>query len=211
MALLISNALSEYVEEHSDKTSPLLQELEKVTYDKTENPGMISGQINGKFFKLLCNLLQAKNVLEIGTFTGYSALCMAEGMPDDGRIITCDNDPVNTQIAQSFWNQSEYGKKIELRLGNAVETIKSLDGPFDFVFIDADKKSYPTYWKLVLPKVRKGGIIAIDNVFQSGGVLDPTRDVHQVIDDFNKMVKNDPNVDVIMLTVRDGITLAQKL
>lgn len=201
----------QYAEDHSDSTSKLLEELEKITYEKTNNPGMLSGPVNGKFFGLLCNLLDAKLVLEIGTFTGYSALCMAEGLPQDGKIITCDVDPEATKIAQDFWARSPFGDKIDLRMGNAIETIKGLDGPFDFAFIDADKESYPVYWESVVPKMRRGGIIAIDNVFQRGCVLQPKNELHRLMDNFNKMVKNDPRVDVIMLTIRDGVTLARKI
>ncbi|MCL4694817.1 MAG: O-methyltransferase, partial [Candidatus Hydrogenedentes bacterium] len=135
---------------------------------------------------------------------------MAEGMAADGKLITCDVDPEATAIAQTHWNQSPHGSKIELRLGPALETIEGLTGPIDMVFIDADKENYIHYWEAVLPKVRQGGLIVADNVLWSGRVLKPEKRSDHAVDAFNKHVVADPRVEAVMLTVRDGVTLAWK-
>jgi caffeoyl-CoA O-methyltransferase len=155
-------------------------------------------------------LLRAKRILELGTFTGYSSLIMAEGLPDDGKVITCDIDPVTTEIAKKYWSRSPHGKKIELKLGPALETVKTIVGLFDLVFIDADKVNYINYWELCLPKIRRGGLLVIDNVLWSGSVLNPEDETERAIAEFNKHVSNDERVEVVMLPIRDGVTLAWK-
>jgi caffeoyl-CoA O-methyltransferase len=135
---------------------------------------------------------------------------MAEGLPDDGKLITCDIDPETTKIAKKYWSRSTHGKKIELKLGPALETLKTIEGLFDLVFIDADKVNYINYWELCLPKVRPGGLLVIDNVLWSGSVLNPEDETERAIDEFNKHVYNDKRVEVVMLPIRDGVTLAWK-
>ena len=207
---LISEKIEEYCAQHSLPESPIFKDLVKETYSKTEMPQMQVGQLEGDFLRLLVRISKAKRVLEIGTFTGYSALAMAEGLPEDGQLITCDIDPTNTQIAKKFWEKSPHGKKIELKLGPALETLKSLEYPFDLAFIDADKENYVNYWEEILPKMRPGGLIVSDNVLWSGRVLDPKEKSDHAIVAFNKHVKKDARVESVMLTVRDGITLAWK-
>ena len=199
-----------YAQAHSTKELELLSKLTKRTFIETSLPNMSVGHIGGAFLKLLVKILNAKRILEIGTFTGYSALAMAEGISDDGKIITLDIDTKNTEIAKQFFLLSPHGKKIKLIIGNANETIKTLEGPFDFVFIDAEKESYINYWELCLPKIRSGGLIVIDNVLWHGRVLNPKDEIEIAIDEFNKHVLTDNRVEVLMLTVRDGITLAYK-
>ena len=135
---------------------------------------------------------------------------MAEGLPDDGKLITCDIDPETTQIAKKYWSRSPHGKKIELKLGPALETLKTIEGLFDLVFIDADKVNYINYWELCLPKIRRGGLLVVDNVLWSGSVLNPEDETERAIDEFNNHVYNDKRVEVVMLPIRDGVTLAWK-
>jgi caffeoyl-CoA O-methyltransferase len=154
--------------------------------------------------------LQARRVLEVGMFTGYSALMMAEALPDDGRIITCEVNPKAEEVARRYFAESPHGHKIDVRMGPAIETIKRLDGPFDFVFIDADKENYPTYYDLCLERVRAGGAIAIDNVLWSGHVLNPQDEETRAIVAVNEKVLRDDRVDNALLTIRDGVMLAVK-
>lgn len=207
---LIPKAIERYAHAHTSSESPLLAALAKTTHEKTEVPQMQTGHLEGSFLRLLVRAIEAKHVLEIGTFTGYSALCMAEGMPQGGKLITCDVDKTVTKIAREHWNQSHHGKKIFLELGPALGTLKKLKGPFDLVFIDADKENYLNYWNACLPKVRQGGLILVDNVLWSGRVLDPKDATDKAIVHFNEAVSNDKRVDLVMLTIRDGVTLAVK-
>jgi caffeoyl-CoA O-methyltransferase len=168
------------------------------------------GRIEGRFLKMLVRLTGARRILEIGMFTGYSALMMAEGLPDDGHLITCDVDPKAEAIARRYFNESPNGHKIEVRIGPALETIKSLNGPIDMVFIDADKENYSNYYEACLPLVRPGGLIVADNVLWSGRVLNPEKIDDHAIVAFDKLVQSDPRVENVCLTVRDGMMLAWK-
>ncbi len=206
---IVAPEIEEYALIHSSREDALLNELARVTHERASIPTMLTGHVEGALLRMLVQVSRARRVLEIGTFTGYSALSMAVGLPDDGRVITCDIDPIATQIARDFWARSAHGGKIELRLGPALETIRSLDGPLDFVFIDADKANYIAYWDAVLPKVRPGGLIAADNVLWSGKVLNPQEPNDHAIVAFNRHVRYDDRVELVMLTVRDGITLAR--
>lgn len=206
----IDEKIEEYAFAHTQKESALLQDLEKETYAQLEIPQMLTGRIEGRFLKLLVLLTQAKRVLEIGTFSGYGTLSMAEGLPEDGIIITCDNDPTAIAFARDYFEQSPHGKKITLKEGSALETIRTLQGPFDMAFIDADKENYLNYYETVIKILRPGGLIVADNVLWSGRVLDPQDASDIAIDRFNKKVKNDDRVDQVMLTVRDGIFCIRK-
>lgn len=211
MSELVAPGIEEYCETHTTPLHPLFSELRKTTYEKTEWPQMQVGPLEGSFLKALVAISGARRVLEIGTFTGYSALAMAEGLPEDGKLITCDIDPETTAIAREFWARSPHGKKIELRLAPAIETIAKLEGLFDLVFIDADKESYIQYWDACVPKVRKGGVIVADNVLWGGAVLHPEDESDHHIVAFNQHARKDPRVEEVMLTVRDGMLLARKL
>lgn len=210
MSHIVPEDIEAYAEHHTTDPADLFHDLKRVTQENMEHHRMQVGKVEGGFLRLLARMLNAKSVVEIGTFTGYSALCMAEGMAADGKLITCDVDPEATAIAQTHWNQSPHGSKIELRLGPALETIEGLTGPIDMVFIDADKENYIHYWEAVLPKVRQGGLIVADNVLWSGRVLKPEKRSDHAVDAFNKHVVADPRVEAVMLTVRDGVTLAWK-
>jgi caffeoyl-CoA O-methyltransferase len=210
MERIISEKLEAYAAAHSTQESALFQKLVKETYQKTELPQMQVGHLEGAFLRMLVRLVRPKLILEIGTFTGYSALAMAEGLPPNGKIITCDINPQSTQIAKRHWSKTPHGKKISLKLGPALETIESIRNSIDMVFIDADKENYIRYWNACLPKLRAGGLIVADNVLWSGRVLNPKSDSDRAIVNFNKRVARDKRVEVVMLTIRDGITLAWK-
>ncbi len=210
MLTLVPEEIERYAARHSPEESSLLSELVKVTYAQTDAPQMQVGRLEGGLLRLLVRMVQAKAVLEIGTFTGYSALVMAEGLPDDGVLTTLDEDPETTRIAKQYWARSPHGKKIHLMLGDARETLKTLQGPFDLVFIDADKTNYLHYWEVCVPLVRGGGLLVADNVLWSGRVLKPKDEHDRALVEFNKRVHADPRVEAVMLTVRDGVTVAIK-
>jgi caffeoyl-CoA O-methyltransferase len=210
-------SIHEYCKNHTTRPSATLLELTRATQTKSNQANMQVGHIEGQFLSIITGLMSANRVLEFGTFTGYSALSFAEALPDSGRVTTLDRDPVATQIAQEYWDKSPHGKKIELILGDAQQTILQLQSElqsrkrpaYDLAFIDADKAGYTTYWEAALKLVRKGGAIIVDNVLWSGRVLNPTdaSDFHIV--NFNKIAIQDPRVDVVMLPIRDGIILAK--
>ena len=202
--------IEDFAARHTEPVPPLLEKLREETFASMQNPGMQVGRIEGAFLRILVKMLQAKRVLEIGMFTGYSALSMAEGLPDDGELVTCDVDPKAEAIARRYFAQSPHGKKIQIRMGPALETIKTLKGPLDLVFIDADKESYPAYYDAVFPLVRPGGAIVGDNTLWSGRVLKPERESDRAIVAYDEKVANDPRVDKVLLTVRDGVFLAIK-
>ena len=199
MKALISPEIESYAEKHSTPESKLFADLARATREKTSFPQMQVGALEGGLLRLLVRLTGARNVLEIGTFTGYSALAMAEGLPKGGRLTTLDIDPATTAIARKTWAKSPHGRKIELRLGPAAASLRTLKGPFDFVFIDADKENYSLYWNLCVPKTRKGGLIAVDNVLWSGRVLSPADSTDRAIAAFNKRAAADKRVDCVML------------
>jgi caffeoyl-CoA O-methyltransferase len=208
-----SEEIEAYIKAHSTSESDLHRRLTAETLHSTDAPQMQVGHIEGLFLCLLARSCGARRVLEIGTFTGYSALALASGIPDGGTVITCDIDAETTTIARRYWDQSPHGAKIDLRLGPALETIRNLDPgePFDLVFIDADKQNYTRYWEAVLPRVRQNGQIIVDNVLWSGRVLAPVEPDDKAIAAFNERVRGDDRVQTVMLPVRDGITLAVKL
>jgi caffeoyl-CoA O-methyltransferase len=167
------------------------------------------GRIEGAFLRVLAAAVRAERVLEVGTFTGYSALCFAEALPENGKVFTCDIDPETTAIAREYWAKSPHGKKIELRLGPAARTIPGLPGEFDLAFIDADKENYPVYWDLIAPRIRAGGMVIIDNVLWSGSVLERDPDAEtRAIMHASKKAAEDPRFYTAMLSVRDGMMLA---
>ena len=210
MIPFVPEHIEAYAEAHSTPETELFKELAAATRAQTTQPQMMVGHLEGMFLKLLVVLTKAKRVLEIGTFTGYSALCMAEGLPEGGRIITCDVDPKATTIARSFWGRSPHGAKIDLKLAPALDTIATLDEPIDLVFIDADKQNYVRYWDACVPKVRSGGVLLADNVLWSGAVLDPKTDDDKALARFNQHVLRDDRVQMVMLPIRDGVSVAVK-
>lgn len=203
--------IEKYCIEHSRAFAPVYSRLREETFASLHAPQMQVGFLEGNFLKMLLKLCGAKRVLEFGTFSGFSALCFAESLPDDGRVVTCDIDPRATGIAKKFWAEAGLSGKIELRLGPALETLKNLEGPFDLVFIDADKANYWNYFEGSLPLLRTGGLFVIDNVLWSGRVLAPKEKSDHEIHAFNERLKADKRVETLMLPIRDGITLARKL
>jgi caffeoyl-CoA O-methyltransferase len=210
MAEIVPEPIHAYTQAHTTDFDPILAELERETRATMASYRMQVGKVQGGFLRMLVQILRAERVLEIGTFTGYSALCMAAGLPDHGRLITCDLDPEATAMARRYWEKSPHGRKIELRLGPALDTLRTLTDTFDLAFIDADKENYVAYWEAVLPKVRSGGLLLADNVLWSGRVLDPREELDFAIDRFNRHVCRDGRVECVMLTIRDGVTLARK-
>ncbi|MEX0929529.1 MAG: class I SAM-dependent methyltransferase [Balneolales bacterium] len=207
---LIDPDLSRYAYEHTTPESSLLTQLIEKTQSELEYSEMLSGRVEGRFLSMLVKISGARNILEIGMFTGFSALMMAEALPPGGKIITCDVNEYYAGIARSFFERSPHADRIEVRIGKAVETIPSLSGPFDLAFIDADKDLYPDYYKLILPKISEGGMIILDNALRSGEVLKPETRQAKAIDRVNKMIQQDDDVENVLLTVRDGIQLVRK-
>ena len=207
---MIPEAIEAYAEQHSDEVEPLFDELRAETYASMASPQMQVGRLEGRFLHLLVKLTSARRVLEIGMFTGYSALMMASALPDDGELVTCDIDPAAEAIARSYFDRHPHGVKITIRMGPALDTLASLSGPLDLAFIDADKGNYVSYYEAVLPLLRTGGLIVADNTLWSGKVVAPQTEVEQAIARFNDHVARDARVDKVLLTVRDGMTLARK-
>jgi caffeoyl-CoA O-methyltransferase len=207
----IITAVEKFAHDHTKPESDLYQRLRDETYEKMQAPQMQVGRIEGKFLKLLVQLVGARSVLEIGMFTGYSTLMMAEGLPEDGRLVTCDIDPQAEAIARRYFAETPHGHKIEVRMGPALESISTLTGPFDLIFIDADKTNYVNYYEATMTLLRSGGLIVADNVLWSGRVLDPQDLDTRGIVSFDQHVQADERVENVCLTVRDGMMLVRKL
>ena len=210
----ITQELEEYCEAHSTPEPELLYRLNRETNLKVMNPRMLSGHIQGMFLTSLVRMMQPKAVLEIGTYTGYATLCMAEGLPDDGTIDTIEVDVELEDMIRKYFSQSTNKEKINLYIGDAVEVIPTLDKTYDLVFMDADKEEYIRYYELVLPKVRRGGYILADNVLWSGKVLQEVKSGDKdtpAIRQFNDYVLQDERVRNFLLPLRDGIMVIEKL
>jgi caffeoyl-CoA O-methyltransferase len=214
MKAFIAPELEAYLFEHTKAPAPIFDELRERTYAEAASPQMQVGRVEGALLRILVAASAARRVLEIGTFTGFSGLSMAEALPDDGELITCDIDPKATAIARSFFDRSPHGKKIRIVLGPALETIATLAAaggpPFDLVFLDADKGHYPDYYEAAIALLRHGGLLVGDNALWSGEVLDPQTADARAIVAFNARVMSDPRVDNVLLPVRDGIMLVRK-
>ena len=207
MCPIFSEALDAYVDAHATPLEALLQENHEATYASLSSPQMIAGPVLGRLLRLLVSMAAPRLVLEIGTFTGYSALSMAGGLPPEGRIVTCELSPERAAFAQGYFDRSPWGNRIEVRVGPALDTVNGLDGPFDFVFIDADKEGYTDYYEAVVPKLSPRGVIAVDNTLSSGDVVDPVDERDRVMADFNDHVHADERTENVLLSVRDGVTL----
>ena len=206
---IVPEPIERYAEEHTTPPEPLLAALAQETRETLESPQMLTGTVEGRLLELLVYASGAKRVLELGTYSGYSALSMAAGLPPGGRIDTCELDESRAAVARRYIEQSPHAGRIQIHLGPALETIGRLEGEFDFVFIDADKPNYVNYYEAVVPRLGEGGFIAADNTLWSGRVLDDGDDDEgtRAIKAFNEHVKSDPRVTSVMLTVRDGVTL----
>lgn len=207
---LVPIAIQSYVEQHTQAEPDLLQQLIHETHENMAAPQMLTGRVQGRFLKLLVMMTSAKRILEIGMFTGYSALSMAEALPADGKLITCDVDEKAKHISEGYFQKSPHGHKIEIRMGPALQTIAELNETFDVVFIDADKSNYANYYEAVLPRVRTGGVIVIDNALWHGHVLKPENDTAKIMHALNEKILHDNRVENALLTVRDGIQVIVK-
>lgn len=211
---MIDEKIQAYAEKHTSDESEVLRELREKTFSERDDKSMLSGFYQGRLLAMFSKMLAPRRILEIGTYMGYSALCLAEGLKGDGKIITLDVNEETNQIAKSFWARSEHNERIDARLGNALEIIPALDETFDLVFIDADKPNYANYFDQVLPKMRVGGIILADNVLWSGKVLDAAaahEDQNTVaLAEFNEKIQADERVSNILFAVRDGLMVIRK-
>ena len=210
----ISQDLENYIEQHSEKEPQLLAALNKETYQKVLLPRMLSGHFQGRVLSMLSKLIRPVNILEIGTYTGYSALCLCEGMQENGTLHTIDIKEELVDFQRKHFDKSPWGNQIAQHLGEALDIIPTLDLKFDLVFIDADKENYINYFELIVPKMNKGGIILSDNVLWSGKVLEPLhpKDVStKILLEYNLLLKNDPRVETVLLPIRDGLTVSRVL
>tara|TARA_B100001250_G_scaffold178838_1_gene153749 strand:- start:627 stop:1277 length:651 start_codon:yes stop_codon:yes gene_type:complete len=211
---LIDKNIENYVESLSDSETPLLKEISEYTHKNVHQPRMLSGHLQGRILSFISKIISPKNILEIGTYTGYSALCLAEGLQEDGRLITIDKDKELYEKVNSFFKKSELGKNIKQKIGIALDIIPSLELNYDLVFIDADKKNYKNYFDMVFPKVNVGGIIIVDNVLWSGKVtqLDKYQNdkIAVYMNEFNRYINNHKNISKLILPIRDGLTLITK-
>lgn len=206
--------LEKYIEAHTESESDLLYKINRETHTEVLKPRMLSGHLQGRVLSMLSHMIQPENILEIGTYTGYSALCMAEGMKENGKLITID---VNEELAErvnEYFQSSEYSDKIEMKIGKALEIIPKLNKNWDMVFIDADKSNYLNYYKLCIDQVREGGYILVDNVLWSGKVLEKNRkkldkDTESMLE-FNEFVHQDDRVQNVLFPIRDGLMILRK-
>ena len=206
----LSKALQDYLLAVTSKEPPLLENLRKETAHEIGMAQMLTGPIEGTLLQILVKISKARTCLELGTFTGYSALQIASALPIDGKLITCELKEQHAAFAQRYFDKSPHGHKIEIRLGEALATIDSLDEEFDFIFIDADKANYPVYYEKLIPKLRSNGLLVVDNALWGGEVISPQDNQGRAIDKLNKMAHQDPRVDTVMLSVRDGMLLCCK-
>lgn len=209
MKSLVLPEIEAYAEAHSMAESDICRRLREETYRTMKLPQMVVGPLEGAFLKIMARVAKAGRILEIGTFTGYSALCFAEVLPDHGTVTTCDIDPEPTALARKYFAESAHGKKIELRLGPALETLQTVSGPFDLIFIDADKANYVEYYHRAVDLVSPNGIILIDNVLWSGTVVQqpPVDETTTSIQELNRVVRSDDRVSAVLVTIRDGVLL----
>ena len=212
MSFIVPEEIEAYAEAHTTPPTPLLAELAEETKATLDSPQMLTGPIEGRFLELLVHALAPKRVLELGTYSGYSSISMAAGLPEGGRIDTCEFDETHAEVAQRYIGRSPYADRITVHLGPALETIEKLEGEFDFVFVDADKENYVNYYEALLPRLAEGGLMALDNTLWSGRVLDGSDDSEgtRAIKAINDRIASDERVTSVMLTVRDGVTLVRR-
>ena len=213
MPFIVDEQVEQYAQEHTTPVDPLFERLAGETRETSDSPQMMVGLLEGRFLEFLVRQTKAKRILELGTFTGWSSISMASGLTDGGRVTTCDVNEETTAIARRYAEEAGVVDRIDYRVGPGLETLESLEGPFDLVFIDADKPNYVHYYEAVLPKLADDGLIIADNVLWSGRVVEEPADDEdstRAIRAFNDHVMNDGRVECVMLTVRDGMTLIRK-
>ena len=210
----IPEEIQRYAEEHSTPESPLLQRINRDTHSKVMMPRMLSGHMQGRILSMISHMVRPKYILEIGTYTGYSAICLAEGLLDGGKIVTIDINEELEDMVRQYFDDAGITDMVEFRIGNAMDIVAQLKQMFDLVFIDADKVNYSNYYDLIIDKVRQGGYIIADNVLWSGKVVDknakPDKDTAALVE-FNKKIQQDSRVENVMIPVRDGLMIIRKL
>lgn len=207
----LSNDLSKYIEQHTTPASELLNTIERITHQRVLMPRMISGHLQGRVLSMLSKIVRPRSILEIGTYTGYSALCLAEGLQEGGKLVTIDINLELEEMVKDFFDQSQYRENLDYKIGNALEIIPLLEDSFDLVFIDADKENYSNYYDLVFDKMRSGGIIIADNVLWSGKVLLDENDKDTIaLRKFNQKVQDDSRIENVLFPVRDGLMVIRK-
>ncbi len=206
--------LDDYVVAHSENEPELLQQLTRETYQKILQPIMLSGPYQGRVLSMISKLARPKTILELGTFTGYATLCLAEGLQQDGEIHTIDINEELEDFQREYFDKSGYGENIHQHVGSAIDIIPKLNKTYDLVFIDADKPNYVNYFNLIVDRLNPGGIILSDNVLWHGKVIEPLKDKDvstKVLLEYNTLLKNDPRIETILLPIRDGLTISRKL
>lgn len=203
-------AIEDYCQRMTSGESKILAELAQATVERTRHPVNLSGSLVGQTLKMLVQISRSRRILEIGMFTGYASLSMAEGTDDDGIVYACETNPRSVAIGQEFFDRSEHGHKIKVLFGWAKETIQQIEEPLDFVFLDADKKQYRDYVDIVLPMLAPNGILVIDDALWKGHVLDPQKDRDKVIADLNQYIHDHPELENVMLPVRHGLNIVRK-
>lgn len=210
----MSEKLEAYVNEHSQPEPELLRKLNRETWQKVLAPRMLSGHLQGRLLSLISKMVSPENILEIGTYTGYSALCLAEGMRKDGFLHTIDINEELYDFQRKYFDESNFGKQIIQYLGNAIEIIPTMDFTFDLVFIDADKENYSNYLELIIPKLRSGGIILSDNVLWSGKVVEEVKEndrATKALLEYNRLLNEHPLLETVLLPIRDGLSISRKI
>lgn len=208
----IQKEIHAYCSAHSTAQSDLLYQLERETHLKTLAPQMMSGHLQGRFLSLLSKLYRPKRILEIGAFTGYATLCLAEGLAPEGILHTIEGNPETVYLIEKYVRKAGIEKQVKIHVGDAKEIVREIDENFDMVFIDAGKRDYALYFDLIIEKVNSGGILLADNVLWSGKVVSGARDADtQLLDAFNKKVNEDPRVENLILPLRDGLTVIRKI
>ncbi len=210
---LLGPDLEKYMEEHTTPETGVLNDLNRQTHLQKIQPQMLSGQLQGQALKMFSQMMKPKRILEIGTFTGYSAICLASGLPEDGELHTIDLDPELEGMAKEYFEKSGEASKIHMHVGAALDIIPDLDHKWDLVFIDADKSNYENYFEMVIPRMNTGAFILADNVLWSGKVVDASDNEKDTtgIRAFNDRVQSDPRVENVMLSIRDGLMIARKI
>lgn len=212
---LFTNELENYLEKHYTPENDLLKNLERETFQKTTQPQMLSGGYQGRLLSLVSKIIRPKNILEIGMFTGYSTICLAEGLSSDGKLVTLDRNEELAYLAKKYFDQSAFSNQIEMKIGNALELMESMDlSIYDLFFIDADKANYINYYEKIVEEAKSGAVLLADNVLWYGKVLEESRANDKdtnILKAFNEMLKNDKRIEMLILPVRDGISLIRKV
>jgi predicted O-methyltransferase YrrM len=211
---MLNKEIENYINDHTSPEEELLSQLNRETHLKVTHPRMLSGHVQGKFLEMISHMVQPKRILEIGTYTAYASICLARGLKENGRLITIEVDPEIFDFAKAYINKAKLGGKIDQKLGRALHIIPSLEGPFDLVFIDADKENYLNYYQLIFEKVKPGGYILADNALWDGKVVGNSNNTDKdtkAIVAFNDFIQQDKRVENILLPLRDGIMMIRKI